>query len=119
VDYSGAEVEVFNMGLKHLLAEYDDCFALLNFKDIKAGDYMADMKGIYEAPEIDGFIGFLKVVACTKPKGDLPLIDEKQIFIPKHIKYKKLWGAKIEVDDLNLPKVRNGFINLIGIQIPQ
>jgi hypothetical protein len=113
------EVEAFNMETKYLLAEQDDCYALLNTDDVKAGDFMADMKGIYQAPEIDGFIGFLKVVACTKPKGDLPLIDEKQIFIPNHIKHKKLWVAKIEVDDLNLPKVRNGFINLIGIQIPK
>ena len=107
------------MGLKHLLAEYDDCYALLTPKDIQAGDFMADMKGIYEAPEIDGFIGFLKVVACTKPKGDLPLIDEKQIFVPNSIRHQKFWGAKIEVDDLGSPKVRNGFINLIGIQVPQ
>lgn len=107
------------MNSKYLLAEYDDCYALLNTKEVKAGDFMADMKGIYEAPEIDGFIGFLKVVACTKPKGDLPLIDENQIFIPNYIKHIRLWGAKIEVDDLNLPKVRNGFVNLIGIQIPK
>ena len=107
------------MGLKHLLAKYDDCYALLTTKDIEAGDFMADMNGIYEAPEIDAFIGFLKVVACTKPKGDLPLIDETQIFIPKHIKNEKIWGAKIEVNDLGSPTVRNGFINLIGIQIPQ
>ena len=52
------EVEAFNMGLKHLLAKYDDCYALLTTKDIQAGDFMADMKGIYEAPEIDGKIFF-------------------------------------------------------------
>jgi hypothetical protein len=119
VDYSEVEVEAFNMGLKHLLAKYEDCYALLTTKDIQAGDFMADMNGIYEAPEIDAFIGFLKVVACTKPKGDLPLIDEKQIFIPNHIKTEKIWGAKIELNDLGSPTVRNGFINLIGIQIPQ
>lgn len=107
------------MEIKFLLAKYDDCYALLSSADIKGGDFMADKKGIYEAPEIDGFIGFLKVVACTKPKGDLPLIDEKQIFIPNIIKHENIWVAKIEVDDLNLPKVRNGFINLIGIQIPK
>ena len=70
------------MESKILLAEYDDCYALLTPKDIQAGDFMADTNGIYQAPEIDGFIGFLKVVACTKPKGDLPLIDKEQIFIP-------------------------------------
>lgn len=113
--YSVAEVEAFNMKLEHLLAEYDDCYALLTPKGIQAGDFMADTKGIYQAPEIDGFIGFLKVVACTKPKGNLPLIDEKQISIPNHVKSKKLWGAIIEVDGLNSPKVKNGFINLIDL----
>ena len=107
------------MKTKYFLAEQDDCYVLLNTEEIKAGDFIADTKGIYEAPEIDGFIGFLKVVACTKTKGNLPLIDEKQIFIPNQIKHEKFWVAKIEVDDLNLPKVRNGFINLIGIQIPK
>ena len=107
------------MESKILLAEYDDCYALLTSKDIQAGDFMADKRGIYKAPEIDGFIGFLKVIACTKPKGDLPLINENQIFIPNNIKHEKIWVAQIEVDDLNLPKVRNGFINLIGIQIPK
>ena len=101
---------------KLLLAEYDDCFALLNFKDVQAGDFMADMKGIYEAPEIDGFIGFLKVVACTKPKGNLPLLDEKKIEIPKDIRYQKFWCAKVEVDDLGYPKVENGIVNLINIE---
>ena len=80
VAYSVVVAEAFNMEFKYLLAEYDDCYALLSTKDIQAGDFMADMKCIYLAPEIDGFIGFLKVVACTKPKGNLPLIDEKQIF---------------------------------------
>ena len=107
------------METKYFLAKQDDCYVLLNTEDIKKGDFMSDMKGIYEAPEVDGFIGFLKVVACTKPKANLPLINEKQIFIPNQIKHEKFWVAKIEVDDLNLPKVRNGFINLIGIQIPK
>ena len=107
------------MNNNYLLAKQGDCYALLNKEEIKAGDFMADMNGIYQAPEIDGFIGFLKVVACAKPKGNLPLIDEKQIFGPDQIKHEKLWVAKIEVDDLNSPKVRNGFINLIGIQIPK
>jgi hypothetical protein len=106
------------MESKILLAEYDDCYALLTPKDIQAGDFMADTNGIYQAPEIDGFIGFLKVVACTKPKGDLPLIDKEQIFIPKIVKNEKFWKAKIELDDFDSPKVRNGFINLIGIEIP-
>ena len=104
------------MEKKFLLAEYDDCFALLNFKDIKAGDYMADMKGIYEAPEIDGFIGFLKVVACTQPKGNLPLLDESKIEIPKKIRFQKFWSATVEVDDLGYPKVENGIVNLIYIE---
>jgi hypothetical protein len=99
----------------HILAEYKDCYALLTPNDIEAGDFIADTNGIYEAPEIDGFIGFLKVVACTKPKGNLPLIDKEQILIPHIIKNQKFWGAKIEVDSLGLPKLRNGFINLIEI----
>jgi hypothetical protein len=101
---------------KLLLSEYDDCFALLAFKDIEAGDFMADMKGIYEAPEIDGFIGFLKVVACTKPKGNLPLLDENKIDIPKNIRYQKFWEATVELNDVGSPKVENGFVNLINIQ---
>lgn len=119
MDCLEAQVEALNMELKFILAKYSDCYALLTPKDIQAGDFMADMNGIYEAPEIDGFIGFLKVVACTKPKGDLPLIDEKQIFAPYSIKNPNFWGAKIELDDLGSPKVKNGFINLIGIQFPQ
>jgi hypothetical protein len=74
------------------------------------------MKGIYEAPEIDGFIGFLKVVACSKPKGKLPLLDETKIDIPKDIRYQKFWGAKVEVDDLDNPKVERGIVNLINIE---
>jgi hypothetical protein len=104
------------MEKKFLLAEYDDCFALLNFKEIKSGDFMADMKGIYEAPEIDGFIGFLKVVACTTPKGSLPLIDANKIDVPKDIRYQKFWSATVEVDDLGCPKVENGIVNLIIIE---
>lgn len=104
---------------KHLLARYDDCYALLTRRDIQAGDFMADTNDIYQAPEIDGFIGFLKVVACTKPKGGLPLIDKKQIFIPTIINNQNCWVAKIELDDFGSPKVRNGFINLIGIEVPQ
>jgi hypothetical protein len=96
---------------------YKDCFALLTPNNIEAGDFMADTNGIYEAPEIDGFIGFLKVVACTKPKGNLPSIDKEQIFIPNIVKNQKFWKAKIEVDNLGLPKLRNGCINLIGIEI--
>jgi hypothetical protein len=103
----------------YYLSKQSSCFAILINEEIKAGDFMADKNGIYECPEIDGFIGFLKVVACTEKKGNLPLIDEKQIFVPNQIKHEKFWVAKIEVDDLNLPKVRNGFINLIGIQIPK
>jgi hypothetical protein len=109
------------METKYLLAEYDDCYALLilNAEEVQAGDFISDTKGIYLAPEIDGFIGFLKVIACTKSKGDLPLLDEKQILIPDIVKHEKIWVASIELDDLNLPMVRNGFINLIGIKIPK
>lgn len=106
------------MELKYILAEYDDCYALLVKKDIQPRDFMADDRGIYEAPEIEGFIGFFKVVACTEPKGNLPLIDQEQIFIPNNIKHQRFWVAKIELDDLGSPKVRNGFINLTGIVIP-
>jgi hypothetical protein len=107
------------MAITYILAEYDDCYALLTPNDIHSGDFMADTNGIYEAPEIDGFIGFLKVVACTKPKGDLPLINESHIFIPSILKKEKFWVAKIEMDEVGSVKTRNGFINLIGIQIPQ
>jgi hypothetical protein len=107
------------METKYFLAEYDDCYALLSTEEVQAGNFISDTKGIYLAPEIDGFIGFLKVVACTKPKGDLPLLDEKQIFIPNIVRHGKIWVATIELNDLNLPTVRNGFINLIGIKIPK
>ncbi len=107
------------MGIKFLLAKYADCYALLSPEEIKGGDFMADKKGIYEAPEIDGFIGFLKVVACTARKGNLPLIYKEQVLIPKIIENESAWVAHIEVDDLGSPKVRDGFINLIGIEIPK
>ena len=79
---------------------------------------MADSNGIYEVPAVDGFIGFLNVVACTIKKGDLPLIDQSQILIPTSMKEDGCWVAKVELDDADLAKVRNGFINLIGIQVP-
>ena len=105
--------------INYYLSKQSSCFAILANEEIKAGDFMADKNGIYECPEIDGFIGFLKVVACTTPKGNLPLIDKEQIFIPKIIENESIWVAKIEVDDLGYPKVRNGFVNLIGIEIPK
>jgi len=105
---------------KYLLAEYDDCFALLcTKKEINAGDFIADARYIYQAPEIDGFIGFLKVIACSKLYGDLPFIDENQIDIPNSVRHQKFWSARIEVDDLGSPKLNNGFVNLIGIKIPE
>jgi hypothetical protein len=107
------------MANMYLLSEYSDCYALLTPKDIHSGDFMADTNGIYEAPEIDGFIGFLKVVACTKPKGSLPLINQSHIVIPNSIKHEKFWVAKLETEDSGSLKIRNGFVNLIGIQIPQ
>lgn len=41
------------------------------------------------------------------------------ILISKDIEHEKIWVAKLELDDSNFPKVTNGFINLMGIQIPK
>ena len=106
------------MKTMHILAKYPDCYAILTPSEINSGDFMADTKDIYEAPEIDGFIGFLKVVACTKKKGNLPLLNSDQIFIPKIVNNERIWVAHLETDDEQKPKVRNGFVNLIGIEIP-
>jgi hypothetical protein len=50
---------------------------------------------------------------------NLPLIDENQIDIPNSVRHQKFWSARIEVDDLGSPKLNNGFVNLIGIKIPE
>jgi hypothetical protein len=105
------------MEIKFLLAKYDDCYALLSSADIKGGDFMADTKGIYEAPEIDGFIGFLKVLACTVQKGNTPLIKEDQIEIPTSNELEDCWRAIPELDESGSLVVENGFINLIRIEV--
>ncbi len=106
------------MEIKFILAKYDDCYALLSSSEIKGGeDFMADTKGIYQAPEIDGFIGFLKVLACTIEKGNTPLIKEDQIHIPVAENNEDCWRAIPELDETGLVKVENGFINLIKIEI--
>ena len=100
---------------KYLLAEFDDCYALLSTQEeVAVGGFMADTNKIYEVPDIDGFIGFLKVIACTIPKGDLPLIEKRQIFIPNTVVNKKAVFVKVEETETGTLKVRNGFINLIG-----
>lgn len=107
------------MGNRFLLAKYSDCYALLSSAEIKGGEgFMADTKDIYEVPKIDGFIGFLKVVACTKKKGDLPLIDEAQIKIPIAMQDQDCWIANPQTDESGSLIVQGGFINLIGIHIP-
>jgi hypothetical protein len=106
------------MKTMYILAKYPNFYAILTPSEINSGDFMADTKDIYEAPEIDGFIGFLKVVACTERKGNLPLLDSKQIFIPKIVNNERIWVAHLETDEEEKLKVRNGFVNLIGIEIP-
>lgn len=106
------------MRLVYFLAEHSDCYALLTSEEIKPKDFMADQNGIYEAPEIDGFIGFSKVVACTISKGDLPLIDAKQILIPLLAKNEKIWKTEVKIDESNNLKVTNGFIEILGIHTP-
>ena len=103
----------------YILAKYTNFFAILIPSEINSGDFMADTKDIYEAPEIDGFIGFLKVVACTEQKGNLPLLNKEQIFIPEIVNNERIWVAHLETDEEQKPIVRNGFVNLIGIEIPQ
>jgi hypothetical protein len=103
----------------YLLAKYPNFFAILTPSEIQSGDFMADTKDVYQAPEIDAFIGFLKVIACTEKKGNLPLLDEKQIFIPANENKETVWIADIETDDSGFPKVQNGFVNLISINNKQ
>jgi hypothetical protein len=106
------------MEIKFLLAKYNDCYALLTSEEIQGGEgFMADTKGIYEVPEIDGFIGFLKVLACTIRKGNTPLIKEDQIKIPVSKDLEDCWIAIPELDETGLIRVENGFINLIGIEV--
>jgi hypothetical protein len=102
-----------------ILAKYPNFFAILTPSEINSGDFMADTKDIYEAPEIDGFIGFLKVIACTEKKGNLPLLDKDQISIPETESEDRIWVAHLETDEEQKPIVTNGFVNLIGIKIPQ
>lgn len=110
--------EDFKMKTTFLLAKYSDCYALLDSSEIKSGQgFMADKKGIYEVPAIDGFIGFLNVVACTIKKGNLPLINESQIEIPDYLQNDPCWIADIELDEIGSVVVKDGFINLIEIII--
>lgn len=101
----------------YILAKYPNFFAILTPSEINSGDFIADTKDIYEAPEIDGFIGFLKVIACTEKKGKLPLLDKKQIYIPSTKNDERIWIANLETDYSDSPKVQNGFVNLIGIEV--
>lgn len=107
------------MGNRFVLVKINECYAIINKSEIKSGDFMADKNGIYEAPEIDGFIGFSKVLACSLSKGNLPLIDARQIFIPSSMKSDEYWIARLELDEKESFKLRNGFVNLIGIEVPK
>ena len=100
----------------YILAKYPNFFAILTPSEINSGDFMADTKDIYEAPEIDGFIGFLKVIACTEQKGNLPLLNKEQISIPENENEEKIWVANLETDYSGIPVVQNDFVNLIGIR---
>lgn len=56
-------------------------YLIISDEDPSPKDWMCDKNGYYEAPEIDGFIGFRKVIAAPKKlksKSDLgfvPMID--------------------------------------------
>ena len=104
---------------QYFLAKYDDCFAILTEEQPAFGGFMADKQKIYETPNVDGYIGFLKVVACTEQKGNLPLINKEQIFIPTTVSEERIWFAHLVIDDSGSLKIRNGFVNLIGIDIPK
>lgn len=104
---------------QYFLAKYDDCFAILTEEQPAFGGFMADKQKIYETPNVDGFIGFLKVVACSIKKGNLPLINIEQIFIPNSLQEQGIWLAEVQEDFSGNVKIFDGFINLIGIKIPQ
>ncbi len=57
---------------------------LLSDDSIKGGDIMTDGKGIYDAPDIDGYIGFKKVVASTNQSLLLPGFEK--VFIEDWVK---------------------------------
>jgi len=99
----------------YFLAEYSDCYALLSSQEIEPKDFMADQNGIYEAPEIDGFIGFSKVVACTIEKGNLPLIDAENISTLALSTNEKIWKVHVKHEDADNIKVTNGFIEITGL----
>lgn len=103
----------------YFLAKYDDCFAILTEEQPVFGGFMADKQKIYETPNVDGYIGFLKVVACTEQKGNLPLINKEQIFIPNYLQEQGIWLAEVQEDFSGNIKIFDGFINLIGITTPQ
>jgi hypothetical protein len=110
--------ENFKMKTKFLLAKYSDCYALLDSSEIKSrGGFMADTKGIYEVPDIDGFIGFWNVIACTVKKGNLPLIKDTQIQIPTDMLDDKCWIVNIEMDEFGSVVVKDGFVNIIEVKV--
>jgi hypothetical protein len=98
-----------------ILAQYKDCWALLTTEGIKPKDFMAGRKAIYEAPDIDGFIGFLKVIACSIKKGQLPLINEYQIIIPDFLKNEEFYKGLVEINQDGSLVINEGFVNLISI----
>jgi hypothetical protein len=46
-------------------------------------------------------------------------LNKEQIFIPEIVNNERIWVAHLETDEEQKPIVRNGFVNLIGIEIPQ
>lgn len=64
---------------KYFLGLLDSDYFIFSEEEVVGGDWMADQNGIYKAPEIDGFIGFVKVIASTNKLEGLPLIDRTEV----------------------------------------
>ena len=52
---------------------------ILSDDKIKVGDWITDTNKVYEAPEIDAFIGFKKIIASTDISLELPQIPQSFI----------------------------------------
>lgn len=52
--------------LKHINSVGQHLY-IISDDEIKVGDWITDIKNIYKAPDVDGFIGLYKIIATTDP----------------------------------------------------
>lgn len=112
-------------------------FFIISDEALSPGDWLCDRNGYYEAPEIDGFIGFRKIVATTKKlklsncEGFIPMILLKNLlsFIGKLPKEGHSSSIEIETVKRNsffsffdkkhakkeFLKLRSGYVRILKI----